>query len=418
MTMTNTPRGCSAQWIAVSLMVLLAGCGSAPKPVMPDGGQRIPVNDADRVAAFKAKLADEQRVDGEQVRLTREMEAIKAQIAQLKAATIVLAADAEGKAGSPLARTATTDLMGAPSVRVALERPAVPGVVQPPPEVPSVIEHRAPTLVAAPGVPLVQPISPVSLRLDASGSKDRPARLVIATPPSDQSAADSRMAQGLQAKPMVGPGLPARDTARVIRTVPTIHTSDLGRVAQAPEESRGASTLAVRPTSLIRQPTGFSSADLESPARAVRSPQEPPMPRSPRLLAQGARLFEIEQPEPGTAFTAPQAASVKLLEAARRADRIVIRPLADGSQGNAQAERDGAARAEQVRLFLLEQGIAPQRIWMTGTEIHPALARRMQIEIVRVENTEALLLPSPPTDAPNNPATTASHVVASPLVSR
>jgi hypothetical protein len=158
-----------AAWVAFGAAAMMTGC-SAPQPVVPDGRTRMPVNSDARIEAFTARAAAARRSATEEVRWTQEVQALKAELAQLRAATIVLAADAEGKSQSPLARAAAARLAsGQPSVTQALQEPS--------PAIALVRPTRHPVPAATSGFPETQDTASIqAVAIDAGAAS--PVRLL------------------------------------------------------------------------------------------------------------------------------------------------------------------------------------------------------------------------------------------------
>ncbi|HMN81114.1 MAG TPA: hypothetical protein PKA20_14435 [Burkholderiaceae bacterium] len=73
--------------------------------------------------------------------------------------------------------------------------------------------------------------------------------------------------------------------------------------------------------------------------------------------------FVIPQPGSRQEFTPSGELSERLVQAARRGERIVIR----GRVGHVEAaagEQDAAVRAERARRFLIVRGVPAERIWI------------------------------------------------------
>lgn len=70
--------------LGVATIVLLAACASAPKPVIPNGRGRTPINTTAAIEDFKARATEEQANYIERTALSRQVEALEQQIAELK----------------------------------------------------------------------------------------------------------------------------------------------------------------------------------------------------------------------------------------------------------------------------------------------------------------------------------------------
>lgn len=77
--------------LSVTTIVLLAACASAPKPVIPSGRGRTPINSAAAIEDFKARTAEEQANYIERTALSRQVEALEHQVAEMKAYVAMLA---------------------------------------------------------------------------------------------------------------------------------------------------------------------------------------------------------------------------------------------------------------------------------------------------------------------------------------
>jgi hypothetical protein len=379
------------RWFGGTVLVSvlgLAGC-NAPQPVMPDGSRRVPVNSDARIEAFKSKAAEARRSATEDVRWTQEVQSLKAEVAQLRAATIVLAADAEGKSQSPLAKAAAARLAsGQPSVTAALH-----GV---PPSSPVIAEARP----AAPSnpVPAIESTRPVTMTLqpDASDTTgNAPLRLIPAktsaaaspvTPPLRMEAAQSN---GTPASPTTAGDEPAAFAPRPERPSPeppatavdpapppkTAPPND-ARTALADAKTTGSQG-ALTPTVVTQPapatapvtlqapprpspiPTAFRTEDLE-PRRRVNAPPttvQTATPEKASVAIDADRQFRIATASIGFGFVPPQDSAPALVQAARSADRVVIRPRAGGQ-----------AEAERARQYLIGHGVPADRIWIaTGS---------------------------------------------------
>jgi hypothetical protein len=364
--------------VLVSLLGL-AGC-NAPQAVMPDGSRRVPVNSDARIEAFKTKAAETRRSATEDARWTREVQSLKAEVAQLRAATIVLAADAEGKSQSPLARAAAARLAsGQPSVTAALH-----GV---PPSSPAIAEPRP----AASSHP-AQAIEPsrhvtVTLQPDASDTTgSAPLRLIpakaspavsAATPPvrveaaqSDRTLTDPARVGDEPAAVAPPPERPAPELpATLVDPVPapkTVPPKDASTVLA--DAKTTAVTLPAPATAAVPlqapprpspMPTAFRTEDLEPRRRAITPPAtaQTATPEKVSVAIDTDRQFRIAPPSIGFGFVPPQDSAPAMVQAARSADRVVIRPRAGGQ-----------AEAERARQYLIGHGVPADRIWIaTGS---------------------------------------------------
>ena len=337
-------------WFGGTVLVSIlgaVGC-NAPQPVMPDGTRRVPVNSDARIEAFKTKAAETRRSATEDVRWTREVQSLKAEVAQLRAATIVLAADAEGKSQSPLARAAAARLAsGQPSVTAALH--AVPANSPVPAEIPPAAASSAPTLNES-----ARPVT-VTLQPDAGDTTaTAPLRLVPVKAPADVSrvtpsapseAARNELPRPVPAKAADEPAVlapsPAGPTpeppATAVDKVPTPRIAPPKEAGTGLAETRttgtqGASTATVvpvpepvtlSPTSrLSPMPTAFRTEDLE-PRRRVLVPPTTAQAATPERVSaptDADRQFRIVSASIGFAFVPPQDSAPALVQAAAPED--------------------------------------------------------------------------------------------------
>jgi hypothetical protein len=373
--------------VLVSVLSLV-GC-NAPQPVMPDGSRRVPVNSDARIEAFKTKTAEARRSATEDVRWTREVQSLKAEVAQLRAATIVLAADAEGKSQSPLAKAAAARLAsGQPSVTAALHGvPSSSPVIaearsEPPPRTAPAIEPTRPvTLTLQPeasdatgGAPLrlipakasagFSPVTP-SVGVEAAqtiGTPVVPARAggepaVIASPP--ESRAPELRAPAVD--PIPAPKNPQqKEPTTALADARATASQGPGTLAEvsppAPTPAPMALQPAIRPSPM---PTAFKTEDLEPRRRAISPPTtaQTATPEKANVGIDADRQFRIAPTSIGFGFVPPHESAPALVQAARSADRVVIRPRAGGQ-----------AEAERARQYLIGHGVPADRIWIaTGS---------------------------------------------------
>lgn len=101
-TQSRLMRGASA---AAGLLVLMTGCSSPPKPVVPDGGQRVPVNGPERRAEFEAttKAASEDR----QARAASDarLRALELELERMRQALVAMAIAKDTPTPSALTQT-------------------------------------------------------------------------------------------------------------------------------------------------------------------------------------------------------------------------------------------------------------------------------------------------------------------------
>lgn len=82
--------------IALSIMTaFVGGCSSVPKPVVPDGSDRTPVNTQVKIEDYKARTTEENANYRERTALTRQVEALNRQMAEMKLYMMAVAADAQ-----------------------------------------------------------------------------------------------------------------------------------------------------------------------------------------------------------------------------------------------------------------------------------------------------------------------------------
>jgi hypothetical protein len=370
--------------VLVSLLGLV-GC-NAPQPVMPDGSRRVPVNSDARIEAFKTKAAEARRSATEDVRWTQEVQSLKAEVAQLRAATIVLAADAEGKSQSPLAKAAAARLAGGrPSVTAALH-----GVSSSSPVIAEARPNAPPNPASA-----ITPTRPVTLTLQPEASDTTggaPLRLIPAKASAGVPATPS---VGVEAAQTIGtPAVPARvgGEPAVIAAPPESRTPeplapavDPVPASKTPQQKESTAALAdtrttagqgpgtpaivpfpaptpapmtlqpaIRPSPM---PTAFKTEDLEPRRRALSPPTtaQTAAPEKASVAIDTDRQFRIAPASIGFGFVPPQDSAPALVQAARSADRVVIRPRAGGQ-----------AEAERARQYLIGHGVPADRIWIAA----------------------------------------------------
>lgn len=81
--------------LAITGTFALAGCSSVPKPVVPDGSERTPINSPAKIEDFKARTAEETANYNERTALARQVEALNRQVAELKAYLLMAQMTAE-----------------------------------------------------------------------------------------------------------------------------------------------------------------------------------------------------------------------------------------------------------------------------------------------------------------------------------
>lgn len=70
--------------LSIALAFTVAGCSSVPKPVVPDGSDRQPVNSQAKIDDFKARTAEESANAAERTVLSRQVDSLNKQVAELK----------------------------------------------------------------------------------------------------------------------------------------------------------------------------------------------------------------------------------------------------------------------------------------------------------------------------------------------
>src|ERR1019366_842964 len=87
--------------IAVAAAALVGACSSAPKPVVPDGANRKPVNSEARIAEYRARTSEEQAASAERSALTRQVAYLQGEILKLKTYVIQLSTLASSSDAAP-----------------------------------------------------------------------------------------------------------------------------------------------------------------------------------------------------------------------------------------------------------------------------------------------------------------------------
>ena len=70
--------------------IFVVACTSIPVPVVPDGSDRIPINSSAQIEDYKARTAEETANFTERTALTRQVEGLQKQVAELKAYMVML----------------------------------------------------------------------------------------------------------------------------------------------------------------------------------------------------------------------------------------------------------------------------------------------------------------------------------------
>ena len=149
-------------------------------------------------------------------------------------------------------------------------------------------------------------------------------------------------------------------TAAPLAAAPVVEAptkaADSAHVAPAAAPTLGD---AAKPAALPKlAPPSRPARDPRTDAAAVRPPDAAPVPGKLAPVR-----FVIPQPGSRLEFTPSGELSERLVQAARRGERIVIR----GRVGHVEAaagEQDAAVRAERARRFLIVRGVPAERIWI------------------------------------------------------
>lgn len=70
--------------LAVACAFALAGCSSVPTPVVPNGSDRQPINSQAKIEDYKARTAEETANYNERTALSRQVDSLNKQVAELK----------------------------------------------------------------------------------------------------------------------------------------------------------------------------------------------------------------------------------------------------------------------------------------------------------------------------------------------
>lgn len=79
--------------IAFAVAALLAGCSSPPKPVVPDGGSRTPINSAAQIEEYTARATQTAAARDQSTNLERQVNSMSRQLAELKTYMMMLEMD-------------------------------------------------------------------------------------------------------------------------------------------------------------------------------------------------------------------------------------------------------------------------------------------------------------------------------------
>jgi outer membrane protein OmpA-like peptidoglycan-associated protein len=90
--------------LSIAGALTLASCASVPRPAVPDGSDRMPINSSAKIDDYKSRTAEETANYNERTVLARQVDGLTRQIAELKAYMVLL--QMEGEANRPKARPA------------------------------------------------------------------------------------------------------------------------------------------------------------------------------------------------------------------------------------------------------------------------------------------------------------------------
>ncbi len=79
--------------IAILVAALLGGCSTPPKPVMPDGGSRTPVNTSAQIEEYTARSMQASADRAQSTALERQVNSMNRQLAELKTYMLMLEMD-------------------------------------------------------------------------------------------------------------------------------------------------------------------------------------------------------------------------------------------------------------------------------------------------------------------------------------
>lgn len=335
----------------LALTLLLSGCaGMAPKPAMPDGSTKVPVNTEARMIEFQSRMAIEQQRTGEQRRLERELDDLRTQVKQLRTAAILLAQDAEGKRDSPLPKSPSSIT---PALRSALA--GVPPAAQ--------------LVLAAEPVP---PNNSDTTKVESAvAQKTKPLQAVSATIAAPAATTPTRTAV-------------SAETVQTVQTLPPPRRLALAvSPSSAADEPRAEPIAVARPSTDAATATKPLTAMLGQPANAGAGQER-------------SMIFRILLPLTEAAFAAPSPIIDTLIGAARTSRQIIVRGRTSADSEDAASLKLANDRAANARAFLIARGIAPERIWVnalaTGgfvadnaTTFGRALNSRVEIEVIDLD---------------------------------
>lgn len=350
---------------------LLIGCSSMPSAVMPDGKHRVPVNTAARIEAFQERLEEMRGYEADRTRWVQEVNELRNQVAQLRSATIILAANAEERAGTPSTLTRGTPGAGVASIGSMHSMPITP------PAALANVDAAQPTATLQPAERAAPTLRPVA-----------------AAPAHPPSSMPSHQAQPVRLTG-AAPG--------VVR-VRVIASPEAAADAQPDATPAGARPPPAEPTRL----------DFESNQLEIGVPRPVPPPKAPERLdtlaeARGAsgETFSFPSVMLARGFAPEPAQAAALTEAARRSGRIVIRSSVTAEAGDRTSLARAHDRANEARTWLVGQGIEAARIYVATTRREPQggdLVKAIQIRI----DTEG------PAPAPRTTTAAAAAPVVSP----
>ena len=95
--------------IAILVAALLGGCSTPPKPVMPDGGSRTPVNSSAQIEEYTARSMQASAERAQSTALERQVSSMNRQLAELKTYMLMLEMDRKANqfAGGQVGQVAT-----------------------------------------------------------------------------------------------------------------------------------------------------------------------------------------------------------------------------------------------------------------------------------------------------------------------
>lgn len=81
--------------IAIAAAITLGACSTPPKPAVPDGSSRASVNSQDTINAYNARTAEETASRDERTVLSRQVDSLNKQVAELKTYLVLLQMERE-----------------------------------------------------------------------------------------------------------------------------------------------------------------------------------------------------------------------------------------------------------------------------------------------------------------------------------